>query len=134
MHYIPLSCTGSPCNLLFLNLGIYGLVQATVDVGTVLIWDFCVAYTRGGGVLWYSFVVQSPPPQGGNRHNIGGGITRGWEVRLGTRRTSAILAGVVDGHCGICFGGVCHALLLFKAHPVEADVVCHGCKARLETA
>ena len=51
MHYIPLSCTSSPCNLLFLNQGIYGLVQATVGVGTVLIWDFCVAYTRGGGVL-----------------------------------------------------------------------------------
>ena len=49
MHCIPLSWTGSPCNLLFLNLGLYGLVQATVGVGTVLIWDFCVAYTRGGG-------------------------------------------------------------------------------------
>ena len=51
MHYITLSCTSSPCNLLFLNLGIYSLVQATVGVGTALIWDFCVAYTRGGGVL-----------------------------------------------------------------------------------
>ena len=50
MHYIPLSWTSPPCNLLFLNLGLYGLVQATVGVGTVLIWDFCVAYTRGGGV------------------------------------------------------------------------------------
>ena len=28
----------------------YGLVQATVGVGTVLIWYYCVAYTRGGGV------------------------------------------------------------------------------------
>ena len=45
----PPSCTSSPCNLLFLNPGVYGLVQATVGVGTVLIWDFCVAYTRGGG-------------------------------------------------------------------------------------
>ena len=28
----------------------YAHVQATVGVGTVLIWDFGVAYTRGGGV------------------------------------------------------------------------------------
>ena len=49
MHYIPLFCSSSPCNLLFLNLGVYGLVQATVGVGTVLIWDFGVAYRRGGG-------------------------------------------------------------------------------------
>ena len=48
MYYIPLSCTSSPCNLVFLNPGVYGLVQATVGVGTALIWDFCVAYTRGG--------------------------------------------------------------------------------------
>ena len=27
----------------------YARVQATVGVGTVLIWDFGVAYTRGGG-------------------------------------------------------------------------------------
>jgi hypothetical protein len=27
---------------------VYGLVQATVDVGTVLIWDFSVAITSGG--------------------------------------------------------------------------------------
>ena len=27
----------------------HGLVQATVGVGTVLIWDFSVAFTRGGG-------------------------------------------------------------------------------------
>ena len=51
MHYFPLSCTSSPCNLLFLNPGVYGLVQATVGVGTVLIWDFCVAYTKGEGVV-----------------------------------------------------------------------------------
>ena len=31
------------------ELGICGLVQATVAVGTVLIWDFCVAHTKGGG-------------------------------------------------------------------------------------
>ena len=60
MHYIPLACTSSPCNPLFLNLGArcrwlyvsrasYACVQATVGVGTVLIWDFGVAYTRGGG-------------------------------------------------------------------------------------
>ena len=35
--------------LLFLNSGIDGLVQATVGIGTVLIWDCCLAYTRGGG-------------------------------------------------------------------------------------
>ena len=28
----------------------YGLVQATVGVGTVLIWDFSVAIPKGGGV------------------------------------------------------------------------------------
>ena len=47
MHYIPLCCTSSPCTLLFLNLGVYGLVQ--VVVGTVLVWYFCVACTGGGG-------------------------------------------------------------------------------------
>ena len=49
VHCIPRSCTSSPCSLLFLNPGVYGLVQATVGVGTVLIWDFCVAFTRAGG-------------------------------------------------------------------------------------
>ena len=60
VHYIPLSCTSSPCNPLFLNLGArcwylyvwgasYARVQATVVVGTVLFWDIGVAYTRGGG-------------------------------------------------------------------------------------
>ena len=49
MHYIPLCCTSSPCNLLFLNPSVYGLVPATVGVGTVLIWDCCVAYTNGEG-------------------------------------------------------------------------------------
>ena len=28
MHYSPLSYTSSPCSLLFLNLGVYSLVQA----------------------------------------------------------------------------------------------------------
>ena len=51
VHYIPLLC-----NLLFLNLGIYGLVQAT-GVGTVLIWDFCVAITRGGGTVVEARVI-----------------------------------------------------------------------------
>ena len=37
--YIPSSCISSPCNLLFLNLGVYGVVQATAGVGTVLVWD-----------------------------------------------------------------------------------------------
>ena len=28
-------------------------------------------------ILWYSFVVQfAPPPHGGNRHDIGGEVTR----------------------------------------------------------
>ena len=50
MHHIPLSCTSSPCNLVFLNQrASYGLVQATVGMGTVFIWDFCVAITMGGG-------------------------------------------------------------------------------------
>ena len=49
MRYITLSCTSSPCNLLFLNLGVYSFVQAIVGVGTVLIWYFAVAYTTGGG-------------------------------------------------------------------------------------
>ena len=48
MNHLPLSCTSSPCKLLFFNRAVYGLVQATVGVGTVLIWDFCVAYTREG--------------------------------------------------------------------------------------
>ena len=33
-----------PCNS-------HALVQATVGVGTILIWDFCVAISRGGGAL-----------------------------------------------------------------------------------
>ena len=64
MHNIPISCTSSPCNLLFLNLGVYGLVQATVGVGTVLIWYFAVAYTRGrgaGGCGAVCSVCQVPP-------------------------------------------------------------------------
>ena len=27
----------------------YAVVQGTAGVGTILIWDFCIAYTRGGG-------------------------------------------------------------------------------------
>ena len=50
MYYLPLSCTSSPCHLLFFNLGASVLVQATVGVGTVLIWYFGVADTKGGGV------------------------------------------------------------------------------------
>ena len=45
---ILLSCTSSR-NLLFLNPGVCRLLQATLGVGTVLIWDFCVALTTGGG-------------------------------------------------------------------------------------
>jgi hypothetical protein len=36
------------CRVHNLNLGVYSLVQATVGVGAVLIWSFCVAFTRGG--------------------------------------------------------------------------------------
>ena len=60
MHNIPLSGTSPPCNLLFLNPGIYGPVQATRGVGTVLIWDFCVAITKGGGA--HVEVPTDPPP------------------------------------------------------------------------
>ena len=49
VHYIPLSGTSSPYNLLYFSPGIYGLVQTTAGVGAVFIWDFCVAITRGGG-------------------------------------------------------------------------------------
>ena len=41
----------------------YALVQATVGVGTVLIWDFGVAYTRGGGDMFCLWVS--------SRHNTG---------------------------------------------------------------
>ena len=53
MPYIPLSCTSSPCNLLFLNLCVYALVQATVGVGTVLIYislGLLRSLYKGGGV------------------------------------------------------------------------------------
>ena len=48
LHYTWGKVTSSPCNHLFLNLAVYSLVQATVGGGTVLVWDFCVASTRGG--------------------------------------------------------------------------------------
>ena len=35
----------------------YARVQATVGVGTVLIWDFGVAYTRGGGYLFLWLLI-----------------------------------------------------------------------------
>ena len=38
-----------PQPTMYVVLASYGLVHATVGVGTVLIWDFCVAITRGGG-------------------------------------------------------------------------------------
>ena len=38
------------CQWLYVLLASYAHVQATVGVGTVLIWYFGVAYTRGGGV------------------------------------------------------------------------------------
>ena len=57
-YYIPLSCTSSLCNLLFLNLGLYGLFQATVGVGSALIWDLCVAYTRGGGTFFMMRILR----------------------------------------------------------------------------
>ena len=34
----------------------YARVQATLGVGTVLIWDFGVAYTRGGGARTNSLI------------------------------------------------------------------------------
>ena len=66
--YKPRPC---PCHRLFLSLG--SLVQATVGVGTVLIWYFAVAYTRGGGgvpqrmvgmlvLMWAKLVGEVYPP------------------------------------------------------------------------
>ena len=59
MHSIPLSCTSAPCKLLFLNPGVYRLVQATVGIGTVLPFPPLVvphplSFPRGGGgtVTW----------------------------------------------------------------------------------
>ena len=48
MHNIPLSCISSPSRYLYVSCASYGLVQATVGAGTVLIWDFCAARTGGG--------------------------------------------------------------------------------------
>ena len=38
---------------LYVSRASYARVQATIGVGTVLIWYFGVAYTRGGGGGWY---------------------------------------------------------------------------------
>ena len=73
VHYMPLSCTSWACNPLFLNVGArcwslyvsrasYARVQAGVGVGTVLIWDFGVAYTRGGGYGHNAQNFTPPPP------------------------------------------------------------------------
>ena len=44
----------------------YARVQATVGVGTVLIWDFGVAYTRGGGTCAVQTLGLSGAPPGDN--------------------------------------------------------------------
>ena len=49
----------------------YGLVQATVGVGTVLIVYFGVAYTRGGGVM------------GKSGFHLGGGVDRAPQTGVG---------------------------------------------------
>ena len=61
VHYIALSCASSPCNCLFLNLGIYGPVQATVGVGTVLILVLLRSLYKGGGVLRVCAGFLPPP-------------------------------------------------------------------------
>ena len=58
MHYIPLSCTSPPCNVLFLDPGVYGVVQATVGVGTVLIWALLRSVSRGGD--YYQTFTEGP--------------------------------------------------------------------------
>ena len=47
--------------VIYVSRASYARVQATVGVGTVLIRDFCVAYTRGGGYLYPS--SRQPPPR-----------------------------------------------------------------------
>jgi len=37
------------CRQLYVLRASHALVQATVGVGTVLIWDFCIAFTGRGG-------------------------------------------------------------------------------------
>ena len=61
MHYVPLSGTSSQCNPLFLNPGIYGLVQAIAGVGTVCVWYFCVGITRERGVCVFEWAQCSSP-------------------------------------------------------------------------
>ena len=59
MYNIPLSGTSSPCNPLFLNLGVYGLVQATVGVGTILVGTVAqLLQGRGGSASLYGFQWQ----------------------------------------------------------------------------
>ena len=43
----------------------YALVQGTVGVGTVLVWDFCVAITRGAGYLNATNIVDQVKCVGG---------------------------------------------------------------------
>ena len=49
------------CRSLHVLRASYARVQATVGVGTVLIWDFGVAYTRGGGAGYTKRAAPFPP-------------------------------------------------------------------------
>ena len=68
MQYIPLSCTSSPCNLLFLNRGIYGRRRDRINLG--LLRSF-YRVAGGGGVRKFDAAVPNlfvnyyhpPPPQ-----------------------------------------------------------------------
>ena len=59
------------CCWLYVSRASYGRVQATVRVGTVLIWYFRIAYKRGGGGVNTNF-------QHGSKANA----QREWETRL----------------------------------------------------
>ena len=58
----------------------YGLVQATVGVGTVLIWDHSVVITRGGGILATHAIPLSKPPFQQGTYSIGTQINTGPSV------------------------------------------------------
>ena len=55
----------------------YALVQATVGVGTVLIWDFGVAYTRGGGGVQAAYHYGQKTAHSSNWARGGGGWKTG---------------------------------------------------------
>ena len=112
MHYIPLCCTSSPCNLLFLNLGVYGLVQATVGVGSVLIWHFAVALQGrdgGGGGIHpevqpaSSFSLDGTPREVEWPYTIAGGGVPGpgselWVTLVGPPMGPCSFSAVSDSH------------------------------------